>query len=66
VTKRAAFRQADVTKLIRGAVAGGLPVGSFKIVAEDGRLTLAPITATERELDDAADDERRMKEAFGY
>lgn len=64
MTRRASFRQADVTKLIRGAIAGGMPVGSFKVVAEEGRLTLSPVASREG-ADDAADMARRMREAFG-
>ena len=42
MTKRAAFRTADVTRLVRGAIRGGLPVGSFKVVVDNGRLALLP------------------------
>ena len=64
MTKRATFRQADVTRAIRGARAAGLPDGSFKIEIVDGRITLLPIAANEP-LNAADDVERRMKDAFG-
>lgn len=64
VTQRAAFRQSDVSRLVRGALKGGLPVGSFKIAVENGQPVLLPIAAN-APLDDAADVERRMKDAFG-
>jgi hypothetical protein len=58
------FRQADVSRLIRGAIRGGMPVGSFKIVVENGLPTLLPVAANAPS--DAADDmERRMRDAFG-
>lgn len=64
MTKRAAFRQVDVKRLVKGALDGGLPVGSFKVVVEDGKASLLPIAANEPS-DAAADAERRMREAFG-
>ena len=64
MTKRAAFRQADVTRLVRGALAAGLPVGSFKVAVENGAPVLLPLAANEP-LDDAADAARRIREAFG-
>jgi hypothetical protein len=47
MTRRAAFRQVDVKRLVKGALAAGLPVGSFKIVVDNGRPTLLPIGAPE-------------------
>ena len=44
MTRRGAFSQADVSRLIRGALAAGLPVGSFAISVETDRLTLLPAT----------------------
>jgi hypothetical protein len=64
VTRRAAFKQSDVTRLVRGALKAGLPVGSFKVVVENGQPVLLPIAANEPS-DAAADAERRMREAFG-
>lgn len=64
MTKPAAFRQSDVTRLVRGAIKGGLPVGSFKVVVENGQPVLLPLAAN-APSDDAADMERRMREAFG-
>jgi len=64
MTQRASFRQADVARLVRGAIQGGLPVGSFKIVVENGQPALLPIAANEPS-DGAADMSRRMREAFG-
>jgi hypothetical protein len=64
VTRRAAFKQSDVTRLAKGALKAGLPVGSFKIVVEEGALTLLPLTANDPS-DPAAEDARRIREAFG-
>lgn len=64
MTARAAFRQADVTRLAKGALAAGLPAGSFKIVVENGQLSLLPIAAN-TPSDAAEDAEQRMREAFG-
>lgn len=64
MTRRAAFSQADVTRLVRGAIKGGLPVGSFKVVVEGGKPVLLPIAAN-APSDDASEMERRMREAFG-
>lgn len=43
MSKLASFRQVDVKRLMKGALDAGLPVDSFKIVVENGRLTLLPI-----------------------
>jgi hypothetical protein len=64
VTQRAAFRQAVVTRLVKGAIKGGWPVGSFKIAVENGEPVLVPIAAN-GPSDDAAEMARRMREAFG-
>jgi hypothetical protein len=64
MTRRAAFKQSDVTRLAKGALKAGLPVGSFKIVVEDGQLALLPVTANDPS-DAASEGERRMREAFG-
>lgn len=64
MTRRAAFKQADATRLAKGLQRAGWPVGSFKVVVEEGRIVALPITANEPS-DAAADAERRMREAFG-
>jgi hypothetical protein len=64
MTRRAPFKQSDVTRLAKGALKAGLPVGSFKIVVEGGVVTLLPLTANDPS-DAAADAERRMRDAFG-
>lgn len=63
MTKPAAFRQADVTRLIRGALKGGLPVGSFTVVVENGLPKLVPVAAN-APLNDAEEIERRIRGAF--
>lgn len=63
MTKRATFSQADVTRLAKGALKAGLPVGSFKIVVEGTQISLLPIAAN-GPSDDDADLARRMREAF--
>ncbi len=61
---RVAFRQADVTRLIKGAIAAGLSPADFKVVHKDGELALLP--ASPSDVRSEADDlERRMKDAFG-
>jgi hypothetical protein len=42
MTTPARFRQADVARLVRGAVEGGWPVGSFQVVVDGSRLSLLP------------------------
>ena len=64
MTARAPFKQADVTRLVKGAIAGGLPVGSFKVAVENGQPVLLPIAHNESS-DPAADAARRIREAFG-
>lgn len=64
MTARASFRQADVTRLIKGALSAGLPVGSFKVVVENGTPMLLPLAAN-APLNEADEMERRMKDAFG-
>jgi hypothetical protein len=64
MTARAQIRQADVARVVRGALKAGLPVGSFSVEVVDGIVRLLPIAAN-APSDDAADMERRMREAFG-
>jgi hypothetical protein len=64
MTRRAAFRQADVARAIRGAIAGGLQPGTFRIDIEGDRISILPIAAN-GPSDDAADLELQMREAFG-
>lgn len=61
---RAAFRQADVQRLVKGAIAAGMAAGSFKVVVENRTLTLVAAGAVDQ-VDPAQDVERRMREAFG-
>lgn len=64
MSRRAPFSQSEVTCLVRGAIRGGWPVGSFKVVVENGHPALLPIAANSSS-DDAAEMARRMREAFG-
>lgn len=64
MTKPAAFKQSDVSRAVRGALRGGLPVGSFKVVVEGARIELLPVAAN-APSDAAAEAEQRMREAFG-
>lgn len=64
MSRRATFTQAEYARAIAGAIRGGLPVGSFKVVVENGALAILPIAAN-APSDDAQDMERRMREAFG-
>ncbi len=63
MTRRAAFRQSDIRRLVKGAIDGGLPPGSFLIKVVDQELQLLPIAAN-APSDDAAEMARRMREAF--
>jgi hypothetical protein len=63
MTKRAAFKQSDIARAIRGALQGGLPVGSFKVTVENGLPVILPVAAN-APLNDADDMERRMRDAF--
>lgn len=40
---KVAFKQADVTRLVRGAIAGGWPAGTFGLQLVDGKPTLFPV-----------------------
>lgn len=68
MTKPAAMRKADVSRLVSGAFEGairaGLAVGTFKVVVEGNRAEVLPIAAN-APSDDANELSRRMREAFG-
>lgn len=64
MTSRAAFRQSDVRRLVKGALAAGLPAGSFVVKVVGDELQLLPIAANPAS-DPAEDMERRMVDAFG-
>lgn len=42
MSKRADFTSATVKRLLRGVIDAGLPVDSFALVVEQGRLMLLP------------------------
>lgn len=42
MTTPARFRQYDIERLVRAAIKGGWPVGSFQVVVDGSRLTLLP------------------------
>lgn len=62
--RKAAFKEIDIARMVRGAIRGGLPVGSFKVTVENGALTLLPLDHGSA-LSEADDLEQRMQEAFG-
>lgn len=64
MTTRARYSQADVSRLVKGAIKGGWPVGTFKVVVENGEPALVPVAAN-TSSDPAADAARRIREAFG-
>ena len=64
MTPRATVRQADVRRIVQGALKAGLPPGSFSVEVVDGTVRLLPVAAN-APSDAASDSERRMKEAFG-
>lgn len=61
---KVAFKQSEVTRLIKGALKAGLSPADFKVVHKDGVLSLLPADASEAPSE-ADDLERRMREAFG-
>lgn len=64
MTRRATVRQADVKRVVKGALDAGLPIGSFSVEVGDGVVRLLPTAANSPSNDDA-DLARRMREAFG-
>lgn len=58
MTKRAVFRQSDVTKIVKGLVAAGVPVDGFEFIVEDARLRVLPTSGAraQRPADEADDD----------
>lgn len=42
MSKRAAIRQADVSRIVRGAIKAGMPAGSFVVEVVDGIVRLLP------------------------
>ena len=56
MTRPVAFRQSDVSRLIRGAVKGGWPVGSFKVAVENGQPVILPLSGNENTVAPAPDD----------
>lgn len=44
MTRRAVIRQADVSRIVRGAISGGLPAGSFIVEVVDNAVRLLPTT----------------------
>ncbi len=63
MSRRAPFTQLDVKRLVKGAIAAGMPEGSFLVKVTRDELQLLPIAAN-APSDDAADMARRMREAF--
>jgi hypothetical protein len=64
VTAPAKVKQADVARVIRGALSAGLPAGSFSVEVVDGVVRLLPLAAN-APLNEADEMERRMRDAFG-
>ena len=46
MSRRAAFTSEDYARAVRGALKGGLPVGSFKIAVENGALAILPVATS--------------------
>lgn len=64
MTRAARYTQADVARLVRGAVKGGWPVGSFKVTVENGQPVLLPTGASDP-LPSAQDAEDAWDRALG-
>lgn len=63
MTAPATIRQADVSRVIRAALKAGMPPGSFTVEVVGRTVKLLPIAAN-APSDDAAEMQRRMREAF--
>ncbi len=61
-TRRPGLRRV-IEDVVGGALDGGMPVGSFKVVVENRTVTLLPIA--NEDDPHAGDAARRMREAFG-
>ena len=61
---RVAFKTADVTRLIKGALNAGLSLDQFRVVHTPDGLALLPAHA-DAPHDEAEDMDRRMRDAFG-
>lgn len=68
MSRSGAVLKADVRRAVQGAlegiIAAGLSPDNFEIIHKNGELHVLPANAN-APLDDAADLERRMKDAFG-
>ncbi len=63
--RRSSFRQIDVQRAVRGAIAGAAGSGkTVRVEIEGGRIIITPVDAVGAPTE-AADLERRMIEAFG-
>jgi hypothetical protein len=60
--RRAPFRQIDVKRAVNGARAAGVAIGRVEI--EGGKILIFPVDDSSP-ASDAAEVERRMREAFG-
>jgi hypothetical protein len=64
MTRRAAVRQAEISRIIRAAQKAGMAPGSFTVEVDGGRVRLLP-AANDGALTAAQEAEKRMREAFG-
>lgn len=62
--KRAAVTATEVARVVKGAIKGGLPPGSFTVHVEGSAIRLLPAAANEPS-DAAAAAEKLMRDAFG-
>lgn len=60
---RALLRKDDVRKAVAGAIGGGMPIGRIDFDVPAGRFSLYAVDPN-APASDAADIERRMREAF--
>ena len=59
MSRAAKFKQADVTRLVKGALRAGLAFDSFKVAVENGALVLSLKDAPTPSEKDAEDGIRR-------